>query len=77
MLVLKTWNMAGVSWKMLSILKTPQRAAMKMLLGQLLMEGLEVYIKVFLPILLLSLGSGLILHVLSNTRNQQVCCFKN
>ena len=43
MLVLKTWNMAGVSWKMLSILKTPQRAAMKMLLGQLLMEGLEVF----------------------------------
>ena len=43
MLVLKTWSMAGVSWKMLSILKTPQRAAMKMLLGQLLMEGLEVF----------------------------------
>ena len=32
-------------------------------------------IQIFLPISLL-LGFGLILHVLSNTRNQQVCCFK-
>ena len=34
MLVLRSWNTAGVSWKMLSILKTPQRAATNIFPGQ-------------------------------------------